>query len=117
MAAVIVFSPPYPDGFPPGSSLPAQVPVWVQKLGLGGPQQVLPLCPAACMTTLCHFEGPFFVLCPDHHVRVRNGPLSPKSPDLLGPSLSSPSSPPPPCSQVWIPRPFPHPGPQEPDSP
>ena len=78
---------------------------------------MLPLCPAACMTTLSRFEGPFFVLCSDHHVRVRNGPLSPKSPDPLGPPPSSPSCPPPPHSQVWIPRPFPHPGPQEPDSP
>lgn len=25
------------------------------------------------MTTLCRFEGPFFVLCPDHHVKVMNG--------------------------------------------
>ena len=46
----------------------------VQKLGLGGPSRCCPRCPAACMIALCRFEGPFFVLCPDHHVRVRNGP-------------------------------------------
>ena len=59
---------------PPGPGpWASRVTAWVQKLGLGA-QQVLPLCPAACMTALCRFEGPFFVLCPDHHVRVRNGP-------------------------------------------
>ena len=36
------------------------------------------LCPVTCVTTLCPFTGPFFVLCADHHVRVATGPQPPR---------------------------------------
>lgn len=55
-------------GLPPSPVCPA---------GEGGapPAELrLPLCPATLMTTFCRFEGPFFVLCPDYHVRATTVP-------------------------------------------
>lgn len=67
--------------------------LWMQSLGLGDPagrrplrvspgrehagpawQRSSHLRPATLKDGLCPFKGPFFVLCPDHHVRLTTSP-------------------------------------------
>lgn len=50
---------------PPSHGVGNRVPHWARVQ--------LPWWPATPNDPLCHFEGPFFVLCPDYHVRVTTG--------------------------------------------
>lgn len=68
------------DGYPGKNRVewvPAEVlfSLWVLGLGLAAFLFDSHDCPAGPPDDyLCSFKGPFFVLCPDHHVRMMMGP-------------------------------------------